>query len=435
MRIIRKYFNIVALAVLLLGLVPNAHAANNISIDKPFHLVSDPMTIVVTGLTDNQLNNLDAKVGIFLKGDSANSDPLSGMYAYVRYLRDNQTWNIKAPTAFGSYEVRVFWNLSDGSKFVLDTIPFTVGSVASASGNIGISGSFFLVKDKITVTIKGLTQGQIDDSAWAGLFLPTDIISSSSYNSTSTYISSLRDDMTWTFDAPTTFGNYEIRVFTKKTSPLQQDAFFGKVSFSVGSNPGKPTDVTINKSAVKAGEDLVATFTGLTQGQIDDDAYAGVFLSSDALDASPYGSYTYVSYLRDDSHWSFNAPTTPGLYEVRVFTKHAPALRAQSYFGTASFKVLPAATVGGLGTTYRISVSPSKGVEVKRHKSLQFKVKATPKSGGAAIDAAPLATYSVSNPKIASVSSTGVITGIKKGSVKVTISFGGASKVIRVKVK
>ena len=44
-------------------------------------------------------------------------------------------------------------------------------------------------------------------------------------------------------------------------------------------------------------------------------------------------------------------------------------------------------------------------------------------------------TYKSSNKKIAKVNSSGKVTGVKKGTVKITISCNGTKKVVKVKVK
>ena len=64
---------------------------------------------------------------------------------------------------------------------------------------------------------------------------------------------------------------------------------------------------------------------------------------------------------------------------------------------------------------------------VKKGKTVKLGAKVTP--SGAKI------TYTSSNKKIATVTSKGVVKGIKKGTAKITIKADGVKKVVKVKVK
>lgn len=401
-----------------------------IAIDKAFHLVKDPMVVSVTGLTQEQINTFDARVGIFLKGDTLNSDALSSMY--VSSLKDEQTWNHEAPSKLGDYEIRIYWSLPDNSKYVLESLPFTVGSLPAAPGAINISATSLLVRDKVTVTITGLTPGQISTSAFAGVFLTTDALQSSSFESISTFVSSLRDDMTWTFDAPRKYGDYEVRVFTSDVAKENRTpVFYGKVSFSVVSNPAKPGSIALNKSSFAVGESAVATITGLTPGQVGDSAFVGVYLGTDILDARSVESiFNYFSNLRDGMTWTFNVPSTPGSYQLRVFTS-GDQDRAKSFYGSVNFTVNKAVSP----QDYRIQVKPKKEFKIKVGKAKALTVSATPKQGGDSIAANAMVSFESKNPKIATVDPTGLVRGVKSGKTTILVRFGESTTKVKVIVK
>jgi hypothetical protein len=285
------------------------------------------------------------------------------------------------------------------------------------------------VSDDVSVTITGLTAGQISDDAFVGVYLPSDALQSSAL--TSNYIGNLRDKSTWTFAAPKDYGTYEIRVFTSSVPATQRaSVLFAKAQFTVGSKAAKDGDITLNKSTFLTGESITAVVHGLTAGQISDDAYAGIYLPSDVLASSSYnGTSTYMSNLRDDMTWTFNAPMLPGKYEVRVFTKGDSTMRDQSIFGIVSF------TVKASATTYRINVAPAKSLTVNKNKSALIRVLASPKDGGAAISANSFVTFKSANPKIASVNAQGIVMGRAKGQTTVVVSFGAQKKSIQVIVK
>jgi len=90
------------------------------------------------------------------------------------------------------------------------------------------------MSEKMLVTIEGLAEGQLADSAWAGIFRVND-----KYNADAiswTWINDFRDGKTWEdLTSPSAAGEYEIRVFTKDIQPTtrRQEALFGKIPFKV----------------------------------------------------------------------------------------------------------------------------------------------------------------------------------------------------------
>ena len=143
------------------------------------------------------------------------------------------------------------------------------------------------------------------------------------------------------------------------------------------------------------------------------------------------GARSNSSYLRDGQTWNFPVPSTPGSYELRVFTKNdSNGTRAQALFGIISFQV------GLTGSTdYRISVVPGKSLTVKRGRSAALKVYATPKAGGVKIAANNIVTFQSVNSRIAVVGPDGVVRGVKRGNTTIKVISGTTVVKIKVTVK
>lgn len=422
----------------ILALMPLSFAEGSyITVDKDFYLVSEPMTITVSGLNDSQINEQGAYLSVNIKDDSNEASSYNGMYTYVSSLRDGKTWTIDAPVDLNDYEVRLYVTEGD-TLSMLQSEAFTVGSKPGNKGDIKINDDTFLVNADMTVTFSGLTKGQIADGAWGGIFLEGDAVETSTYNGMHTYVSSLRDGKTWKLKSPNEFGNYELRVFTKNADSDKLEAVkFAVIPFVVQSQPAKPNDLKLNKDAFLIGESATLSIKGLTTGQIQDSAWAGVYLPNDEFQTDTYnGIHTYISSLRDLKSWKFTVPSKPGEYQVRVFTKDVDAEdRELAYFGMESFTVLNATKVVKTNTPidwskYKLVVGSGDELAVALGNTYALNIKANPNKGGSAYEANTKVTYKSSNSKVVTVDKAGVLKGISKGKANVTVTAANKYKVV-----
>lgn len=438
-RIMKSILVTILAFAMILGSTPlQASAVNYLTVDKDFYLVSEKMTVVVNGLTQTQIEDQGAWVGIFLKGDKPNATAVR--WSYISDLSDGKTWKVAAPYDFGDYEVRLYWTENDEDK-IMESVPFKVSSLPSKPGDLSINKDRFLAYDKATVTIAGLTEGQIEDGAWAGIFLVSDKVMANAIQWVS--INDLRDGKTWLVTVPNKYAKYEVRVYTKgndnNEEAIRTEALFGKLPFIVASNPAKPGDLKISKERYSMDEDVTVTITGITPGQLEDGAWAGIYLPNDKYNATPI-AWVSISDLRDGKTWKFKAPDKPGKYEVRVFTQNSEEIEdlELAFFGKLNLTVINATGSAAESkafdwTKHKLSFSKN-ALTVSIGKTAKLGVLATPVAGGKAIPANQYVTYKSSNTKIATVDKNGVIKGIAKGVAKITVTAGKTSRVINVTV-
>jgi hypothetical protein len=225
--------------------------------------------------------------------------------------------------------------LLDLESNLIDKKEFTVGVPAAKSGDIALSKTEVKLNEPMSVTIKGLTNGQIENGAWIGIEKWDTKIENTIVE---TYISDLPADNTYKFNSPQNFGKYEVRVFSD--SSFANDASsFGKAEFLVVSSKAQPGDILLSKTSVSPEEKMSVTIKGLTQGEIATGAWLGIAASVDKLENTTVE--TYISDLPVGNTYEFTAPSDPGTYEIRVFC--AINLQNEEFeygkFGVAQFIV------------------------------------------------------------------------------------------------
>lgn len=304
----------------------SAFGSESISLDKQGYIPLQEMSIKVIGLTDQQIADQRAWIGIFKV--NARSDSYIDTKE-VSGLDVTSTWVTKAPEDLGSYEVRLY-TIVDSKDVLISNSPFIVESRKAKEGDVSLSKNKLTVNETATITIKGLLDSQIDDKAWVGIF------ASGSANDNCIiyeYISSLAgsDARTWTFNAPKDFGNYELRVFTKDIpgDKALQTVLYDTKQFSIDSTTADISDVSISKDFLLVNEKVTVTIkslkeskTGLTDEQVLDNAWVGLYKSDDDVNKSDYIQWEYISKLgKSPYQWTFAAPKDYGKYKVIVFTK------------------------------------------------------------------------------------------------------------------
>ena len=143
-----------------------------------------------------------------------------------------------------------------------------------------------------------------------------------------------------------------------------------------------------------------------------------------------------VTFANGDSVKSWKSSNT-NVVEVSGKTNGTCTITAQSKTGSATITIT---LQSSLKKTIKVSVQkstvaasslklPSSKVEVKKGKTFTLKPVVAPITSQSKI------TYSTSNKSVATVSSSGVIKGVKKGTAKITVKAGTKKVVCTVVVK
>jgi hypothetical protein len=226
--------------------------------------------------------------------------------------------------------------LMDLDYKVLGSIRFKVESPKAQLGDITVSKPSVKLNEPMSVTVKGLTDEQIENSAWLGISNWNEKLNNTV---TEAYISDLPVGNTYQFKAPDKFGKYQIRVFTDSNSPSEK-TLFGTLDFTVESSKAQPGDIVLSKTSVFPEEKMSVTVKGLTQGEIDADAWIGIAKSEEKLENTV--TEKYISDLPVNNTLEFTAPSEPGTYDVRVFCASnlsTPEEYEYGKFGVAQFIV------------------------------------------------------------------------------------------------
>lgn len=220
--------NLIAAATFSVG-APKANPGD-ITISKTEAKLNEPISVTINGLTDEQLDN-----GAWL-GISKADEKLENTYheAYVADLPANNTYQFEAPSRFGKYEVRVFSSYNpDPRDSFFGKVEFSVVSSKAQPGDIVLSKSSVFPEEKLSVTVKGLTEGELKEGAWLGIAKANEKLENTYHNA---YISDLPINNTYEFTAPTEPGTYEVRVFCSygiSTPEEYQYGMFGAAQFIV----------------------------------------------------------------------------------------------------------------------------------------------------------------------------------------------------------
>jgi hypothetical protein len=207
--------------------------SSDITISKTEVRLREPMSVTVNGLTNEMLDN-----GAWL-GIEKYDEKLANTYhdTYISYLPANNTYEFEAPFHFGKYEVRVFSSYNeDPEDSFFGKVEFTVVPGKAKEGDIVLSKTRVLPEEKMSVTVKGLTPGEIKEGAWLGIAKSEERLQNTYHD---TYISSLPINDTHEFTAPTNPGAYEVRVFCTygvSTPEEYEYALFGTAKFVVSTD-------------------------------------------------------------------------------------------------------------------------------------------------------------------------------------------------------
>lgn len=306
-------------------------AAAGVSLNKTQFTGGELGEATVSGLSDEEI---EYGAYLLLAPQGARDSYDEWFLQHVDSLPASNICEFNAPTELGNYEI---W-LKDGDGNLMTRAPFSVVAPKAKPGDITVSKSEAKISEPISVIVNGLTDEMIENDAWLGIEKVNTKIQNTGL---STYIGNLPADNTYRFNAPTHFGQYEIRVFSDGvyTQDNAEAYLFGTVSFNVVSSKAQPGDIVISKSPVLPDEKMSVTVKGLTPGEIENDAWLGISKVGERLNNTPL--YAYIGNLPVNNTYEFNAPLEPGTYEVRVFCSGIMEPEEYEYgmFGTAQFIV------------------------------------------------------------------------------------------------
>jgi hypothetical protein len=306
-------------------------AAGGITLNKTQFTGGEPGEATVSGLSAEEI---EYGAYLLIAPEGARDSYDEWFLEHVDSLPASNICEFNAPTELGNYEI---W-LKDGDGNLMARASFSVGAPKAQPGDITVSKSEVKISEPMSVTVNGLTDEMIENDAWIGIEKANTKVQNTGL---STYIGNLPADNTYRFNAPTYFGQYEIRVFSDGVySQDNAEAYlFGTVPFTVVSSKAQPGDIVISKSPVLPEEKMSVTVKGLTPGEIENDAWLGIAKVGERLENT--GHSAYISMLPVNNTYEFNAPYEPGTYEVRVFCSGTMEPEEYEYgmFGTAQFIV------------------------------------------------------------------------------------------------
>lgn len=233
----------------ILTVVPPRAKEGDIKIDKTEVKIQEEVAVTINGLTKEMIdfNAFVAICDVDLKNE--NSMLENENLEYIMYLPRDNTYRFKAPNDFGLYEARVFstglhsTDEKEANEKFFGKVSFRVVSSKAKAGDIKLSKDIVRPGEKLSVTVNGLTKGEISNGAWLGIVKSGERLTSTPYFVS---IESLPVNNTYEFTADVEPGKYEVRVFCFGHSRQEEEAYyeygmFGKAEFLV-SGDAAPSD-------------------------------------------------------------------------------------------------------------------------------------------------------------------------------------------------
>ncbi len=224
----------------MLNVVPPRAKEGDIKIDKTEAKIQEEVAVTINGLTKEMIddNAFVAICDVNLKNENSMLDNES--IEYIMYLPRDNTYRFKAPNDFGLYEARVFSaglvhnNEKEANEKLFGKVSFRVVSSKAKAGDIVLSNTIVRPGEKLSVTVNGLSKGEISNGAWLGVVKSGEKLANTPYG---TSIESLPVNNTYEFTSDIEPGKYEVRVFcfreTNKEEAYYEYGMFGKAEFLV----------------------------------------------------------------------------------------------------------------------------------------------------------------------------------------------------------
>jgi alpha-amylase len=233
----------------------------------------------------------------------------------------------------------------------------------------------------------------------------------------------------------------QLRAVARDDKGQPVDASKLKVAWSSSAPQTATVDEAGAVTAQRSGEATVTAAIGEVKGaaQVVVSIPVSVSVSTVSRDLRPGETVVLSVVVVDDSGKPVTVPrtitwSTSDAGVVRVVDGKLEAVgpgSATVIAATGALKGTSAVTVR-VPEFARLSLTPAKTQTVKKGDRMTFKVAALDKKGQK-VGGVPV-TWKSSDPRIATVSADGVVTGAKKGSAKITASASGKSATVGVTV-
>ena len=296
----------------------------------------------------------------------------------------------------------------------------------SAASSITTDKAEYTIHEMITITVTGVTEEQIESNAFVAIYKKG--ARHDNHIGLSEYIFNIAGDK-WEVNAPPETGEYEIRLYA--TDPPDSGALLNTFPLSVKYITDRTATVELDKNAYAPNEEIIITTKGLTEAQIESNAFVAIY-KKNARHDNHIGLSEYVFNMAGDI-WKVNAPGDVGDYEVRLYAVDPPvadALLISVPFNVSGEPIieLTEGTNGLSGwavpevkqainnnlVTDKVMVEFQKAIT--REEFCELAVKLYEKMTGKTADAAPADTFTdTQNPQVLKANKLGIVEGIGNG--------------------
>jgi hypothetical protein len=276
-----------------------------IHIRKKEYLPSEIITVNVSSVPDRMLKS-NAVVIIREVGTP------DGTFVSREFIHKRDCLvRMRAPVKPGDYEMIGYDNgIMLGETAVAARVVFSVASFSLGGYDVILDKSSYHPSERMTVFVSGVQRDMIENSAVVGIFKHD--AASGEYMF---YEYVRRNNEKITMRAPFEPGEYEVRGFSNGFN-LSSFTMTAKVPFKVeGSALGAYHAVPVRRRYAP-GEKMTINVNGVPKYMLDDGAILGI--TSRNAKPGEFVAYKYIA--ASGGSYAFDAPSSPGEYEVRAYT-------------------------------------------------------------------------------------------------------------------
>ena len=282
-----------------------------LSVPKTLYAPEEPIVISYSGVTEWLVDH-SAWICVADKGAASNHYKTNYQTPGV----GSGTVTITAPFDEGEYELRFFDSYSSTEENLVDvlTIPFTVKhSELAKNVELHVDKTLFAPEEPIVISYSGVTEWLADHSAW--ICVAEKGAASNHYKTN--YQTPEVGSGTVTITAPFDEGEYELRFFDGYSSTELNLVKRLSIPFTVKhSELTKNVSMSIPKKNYAPGEDIVVSYSGVTEWLVDHSAW--ICVAEEGAASTQYKT-NYQSPGVGSGTVTIAAPDKAGTYELRFF--------------------------------------------------------------------------------------------------------------------
>ena len=282
-----------------------------LSVPKTLYAPEEPIVISYSGVTEWLVDH-SAWICVADKGAASNHYKTNYQTPGV----GSGTVTITAPFDEGEYELRFFDSYSSTEENLVEvlTIPFTVKhSELAKNVELHVDKTLFAPEEPIVISYSGVTEWLADHSAW--ICVAEKGAASNHYKTN--YQTPEVGSGTVTITAPFDEGEYELRFFDGYSSTELNLVKRLTIPFTVKhSELTKNVSMSIPKKNYAPGEDIVVSYSGVTEWLVDHSAW--ICVAEEGAASNQYKT-NYQSPGVGSGTVTIAAPDKPGTYELRFF--------------------------------------------------------------------------------------------------------------------